>query len=209
MTILHKYPRSKHLPWSPGGTRDDRRLIDCDHFFGKEIVVTEKLDGENSSLYRDAIHARSLSSSDHLSRNWLKGLWGKIRWQIPEGYRICGENLYAVHSIEYKNLGTYFKVFNIWDENNTCISWDDTIEWCELLGLDHVKVLHRGIFSEDNIKSCWKPEMNGQQSEGYVVRLANSFQYKDFSTSLAKMVRKNHVQTSSHWIHSEIKTNKL
>jgi len=209
MSILYKYQRTKHLPWSPGGTRDDRRLVNCAQFLNKKVVVTEKLDGENTTLYKDHIHARSLTSGDHPSRNWVKSLWGNIRWEIPDEFRICGENLYAIHSIEYKNLGTYFKVFNIWNEKNVCLSWDETIIWCDMLGLDHVRVLWEGIFDEKEIKNCWQPEFNKQLSEGYVVRLEEEFHYDDFSTSIAKYVRKDHVQTSSHWMHSEIKTNTL
>ena len=209
MSILYKYQRTKHLPWSPGGTRDDRRLVNCAQFLNKKVVVTEKLDGENTTLYKDHIHARSLTSGDHPSRNWVKSLWGNIRWEIPDEFRICGENLYAIHSIEYKNLGTYFKVFNIWNEKNVCLSWDETVIWCDMLGLDRVRVLWEGIFDEKEIKNCWQSEFNKQQSEGYVVRLEEEFHYDDFSTSIAKYVRKDHVQTSSHWMHSEIKTNTL
>ena len=42
-----KYPRTYHLPFSPGTTKDDRVLKDCSNFFGKEVVVLTKMDGEN------------------------------------------------------------------------------------------------------------------------------------------------------------------
>ena len=115
-----KYSRTPHLPFSQSITSDDKKLISVDHFIGKEIIMSEKRDGENSSLYRDYNHARSLDSSDHISQHWLKGL--SIRYDIPEDCRICGENLYAKHSIHYTNLESYFEVFSIWNEKNDCLS---------------------------------------------------------------------------------------
>lgn len=41
-----KYPRSFHLPWSRGYTHDDKVAKNVNHFIGKEVVVTEKLDGK-------------------------------------------------------------------------------------------------------------------------------------------------------------------
>jgi len=184
--------------------------VNCDHFFGKQVVVTEKMDGENTSMYRTAgVHARSTSSSKHPSRSWVKELQARIRNDIPEGWRVCGENLYAQHSVKYSNLESYFHVFSIWNEQNVALSWDDTLEWCELLGLKPVRELWRGLWSEANIKSAWDTFENKDRSEGYVVRLADEFRFEDFSVSLAKWVRTNHVQTDIHWMHKEVTPNSL
>lgn len=106
-----KYPRSYHLPWSEGKTKDDRTIPDCSQFEGKEVVVTVKLDGENTSIYPDYIHARSIDGRNHWSRSWVKNLQGRIGYQLDQGWRICGENLYAKHSIKYDDLEDYFYVF--------------------------------------------------------------------------------------------------
>ena len=45
-----KYPRTAHLPFSEGCTADDKKLTSVAHFIGKEIVMTEKMDGENSTI---------------------------------------------------------------------------------------------------------------------------------------------------------------
>lgn len=201
-----KYPRTPHLPWSPGGTDDDRRLADCSHFEGKKVVITEKMDGENTTLYSFGLHARSLNSADHPSRTWVKGLHGQIAHEIPEGWRICGENLYAKHSIHYTNLPSYFLVFSIWNEENVCLSWDETVEWSHLLGLQTVPVLWEGLWSEEAVRSFWKPS---EGREGYVVRLADSFPFERFPLAMAKWVRPHHVQTDDHWMHSAVIPNKL
>jgi RNA ligase len=97
--IRCKYPRTPHLPWSPGASEDDVKLDGCLKFQGREVVVTEKMDGENTSLYRNGLHARSLDSRHHPSRDWIKAWHGGIAHHIPEGWRLCGENVYARHSI--------------------------------------------------------------------------------------------------------------
>lgn len=201
-----KYPRTFHVPFSLGVTSDDKKLISLDHFIGKEIVMTEKRDGENSTISKEYTHARSLDSVDQPYRHWLKVLWSTIQYDIPEEWRICGENLYAKHSILYTDLTTYFEVFSIWNEINECLSWDDTEDWCKLLGLTTVPVIWRGIFDEKFLRD-YKFDTNKQ--EGYVIRLADSFKFEDFDTSLAKFVREGHVQTSTHWMHEKITPNIL
>ena len=45
---------------------------------------------------------------------------------LSEDERICGENLFAKHSVEYNDLPSFFMVFSWW-EANKCLSWDETI----------------------------------------------------------------------------------
>jgi hypothetical protein len=199
-----KYPRTYHLAWSDGVSSDDKVQSDLS-LLQKEVVITEKMDGENSSIYRDYYHARSLDSVDHPSRHWLKGFWGSMRHLIPENFRICGENLYAKHSIEYNELPSYFMVFSIWD-GDICLSWDETVEWCQLLGLVTVPVLGRGFYTENDLRNL---KLDLSKQEGYVVRNAGSFHFDDFSKNCLKWVRKGHVQTSEHWMFSKVQPNKL
>jgi hypothetical protein len=193
-----KYPRTYHLPWSPGLTDDDRMLPSTKIFEGREVVVTEKMDGENTTLYRDYMHARSLEEEHHESRGWVKKLHAEICWNIPEGWRICGENLYALHSVGYQNLLSYFLVFSIWDQNNICQSWDDTVEYAAVLGLQMVPVIYRGIWDERLVKS-FSDSIDTKKQEGYTVRVTDAFAYGSFRKSIAKWVRKGHVQTTHNW----------
>lgn len=205
-----KYPRTFHLPWSRSLTDDDKILQNTDHFIGKEVIVTEKCDGENTNMYNDHIHARSIDSKDHESRHWVKQLHAQIKTNIPDNWRLCGENLYALHSISYEELPSYFLLFSIWNEQNICLSWDETVEWANLLGLETVPVLYRGIYDEEKIKECYtKVSKLGGEQEGYVVRLSDSFRYEDFKFSVAKFVRKNHVQTDGFWMNKTVVPNKM
>jgi hypothetical protein len=204
-----KYPRTPHVPWSPGICNDDRILKKLDSFIGSEVVVTEKMDGENTTLYSDHLHARSLSSNHHPSRSWIKQFHGKIKFDIPSEYRICGENMFAKHSIFYDSLPSYFLAFSVWN-SNACLSWEDTLEFCNLIGVDTVPVLYKGIWDEDQINKCWTGKSNfGEEQEGYVIRLLNSFKFEDFENSVCKFVRENHVRTSKHWMTEEIIPNQL
>lgn len=206
MKPYYKYPRTPHLPWSPGGTKDDAYLIDVAHFEGREVVVTEKMDGENTSMYSDKVHARSIDGRHHPSRNWVKALHGRVARDIPTGWRFCGENLFAEHSIRYDNLSSYFYLFSVWNELNEAISWDQTVEWATLLGVDLVPVLYRGLWDESVVREL---TLDLEAQEGYVVRVAERFPFDAFPTSVAKWVRQGHVQTDQHWMHSQIRPNGL
>ena len=208
-----KYPRTFHLPWSPGATADDRTMDDPDEVFGgAEVVVTEKMDGECTTMYRDYLHARGVDYAPHPSRDRVRALHGAIAHDIPDGWRLCGENLYAVHSIAYDALPAHFLLFSIWNEKNVCLPWDETVLWAKLLGLHVVPVLHRGPWDARTVKRALdgsaKSQLGGDR-EGYVVRLAADFHYRAFRRSVAKYVRKNHVTTDDHWKTREVVPNRL
>ncbi len=198
-----KHPRTMHLPWSESLNKDDRMIENMDVFNGKRVIVTQKMDGENTSMYSDFIHARSLDNKRHASRDWVKQFHASICADIPQGWRICGENCFAEHSIHYYDLPSYFLGFSVWNEYNQCLSWDESLEWFNLLGITHVPVLYDGIYDETRIRSFWNPK-EWETKEGYVLRVADSFEYRNFKTHVAKYVRKNHVQTIKHWMFGQI-----
>jgi ATP-dependent RNA circularization protein (DNA/RNA ligase family) len=202
-----KYPRTKHWPASPGATSDDKVHTSINQWEGREVVVTEKLDGECTTLARNYLHARSLDYTPHPSRTFVKALWGQIAHDIPETFRICGENITAQHSIQYRNLPSYFFVFNIWNEMN-CLSWDETVEWSKLLGLYTVPILHRGQWEEGLIDRL-VANLDLETQEGLVLRPSSGFTLEEFPLLMAKWVRPNHVTSSSHWAHEQTKFNKL
>jgi|ERR1035437_601037 hypothetical protein len=203
-----KYPRTSHLPFSLGMTSDDKMLQSDSFLIGKEVIVTEKMDGENTSMYSNGFHARSLDSRHHSSRDWLAAFHASICNDIPEEWRICGENVFAKHSISYEGLPSYFLGFSMWNSENDCLSWDDTLMYFELVGVTPVKELYRGVYSESLLKELVS-KLDVTTQEGFVVRPVSSFKFEDFNKAVAKFVRKGHVQTDSHWMHSIIISNKL
>jgi len=204
-----KYPRTHHLPWSPNVSSDDKIIPSLSAFQNEVVVITVKMDGEQTSMYRDGFHARSIDTAPHPSRDWLWGLHRKVGHEIPEGWRICGENLYAKHSIHYKNLPAHFLVFSIWNEKNECLSWEDTALYCEVLGLRHVPVIYYDRWDEAHTRERQIDVYNGDPCEGYVVRVARRFAFREFKDVVAKYVRKNHVHTHGHWMRQAIELNEL
>ena len=205
-----KYPRTYHLPWSEGRTKDDRALSNTNHFEGKRVIVTVKMDGENTTMYSNYLHARSIDSLSHPSQSWVRNFHSQIKYNIPEEWRVCGENLFAEHNIHYKELPSYFMLFSIWNGLNECLSWDETKEWAELLDVSVVPVIYDDIWNEDKIKKLYSNEYSGNMMEGYVVRIADEFQYSQFRRSVAKYVRKDHIQEGVHqWRHKRIIKNEL
>lgn len=153
-----------------------------------------------TTMYDDYIHARSIDGRSHESRDWVKQFWSnEVSWQLPNGWRLCGENLYAEHSVHYEQLPSYFMGFSVW-VRNVCLPWDETCEWFDLLGVVSVPVLYDGIYDEDAIKKATK-DIRFDLSEGYVLRIADAINMFEFSKYVGKFVRPNHVQTVKHWMH--------
>ncbi|MBE1490466.1 RNA ligase family protein [Plantactinospora soyae] len=199
------YPRTPHLPWSPGVAPDDLRVNGLSGLLGREVVVTEKLDGENTTLYRDGLHARSLDSAHHPSRAWIKALHGRIAAGLPSGWRICGENVYARHSIGYQDLESWFYAFSVW-AGDRCLDWDRTVRFTRGLGVPVPPVLWRGTFDERVLRTL---RLDPARQEGYVVRTVAGFSRPEFDQRVAKWVRRHHVRTDAHWMLAPVVENGL
>ncbi|MDG5803094.1 RNA ligase family protein [Streptomyces ossamyceticus] len=200
------YPRTRHLPWSPGATSDDLRVTELSGLRGREVVVTEKLDGENTTLYADGLHARSLDSAHHPSRTWVKALQARVGPYIPEGWRVCGENMFARHSLAYEDLESWFYGFSVWDAGGRCLDWDRTVRFLRGLGVPVPRVLWRGEFDERALRAL---RLDLARQEGYVVRVADGFYAAEFGARVAKWVRAGHVRTDTHWMHAAVVENGL
>jgi hypothetical protein len=203
-----KYPRTYHLPFSEGRGSDDKVIATLDYLRGREVIVTEKMDGENSTLYTNHYHARSLDSKHHESRDWLKKFHGEISYKIPENLRICGENLYAQHSIAYDDLLSYFYGFSVWDERNVSLSVEETDMWFEELGIVQPQIFYRGTF-DVKVAIDLANSLDTEKHEGFVVRVVDEIPYDDFDKLVAKWVRPAHVQTDEHWMRKAVVPNKL
>lgn len=121
----------------------------------------------------------------------------QIQGDIPENWRVCGANLFAKHQIGYDQLPSYCMGFSVWNEKNVCLSWDETLEWFTLLGVEPVPVIYESMFDETLIRKLWDPKIAGKE-EGYVIRVADAFTYTQFKTHVGKFVRENHIQTTKH-----------
>ena len=221
-----KYNRTPHLPFSPGGTSDDRRLASVEGFLHTEIVLTEKMDGSNVCLQADGCFARSHASPPvHPSFDAFKAFHSTVKRLIPADYQIFGEWCFAKHSIWYNALPHHFLAFGVRDlTRDLWLSWDEVTMWAEELGVPTVPVLAR----ESGFNREWKirdlveghvriptrmdvitPSGKYGEREGGVLRKACSFKNAEFGKSVAKWVRKDHVQTDEHWKDQAIVRNLL
>ena len=203
-----KYPRTAHLPWSPGGTNDDKRLLTLDQLLGRELVLTEKLDGSNLCMTHDAMYARSHSGSPrHPSFDAAKALHAKVRHLIPSHLSFFGEWCMALHSIEYtEGLIEYFNLFGIRDDTaQVWLSWDAVGQWAHHLGVRPVPSVGRRTVNSVKELQAWteeqarEPSMYGPTREGVVVRPIGPYADAVFGQFTAKWVRADHVQTDEHW----------
>ena len=205
-----KYPRTFHLPWSDGCSSDDKKLDSVDHFLSSkenlvELIITEKLDGGNACLMSSGVYARTHTQiTTHPSFNLLKSKHASMKHLIKPGEQIFGENCFAAHQIHYQLLPDVFFVFGIRYENKW-LSFDEMTLRCNEIGVSTVPLLFRGsVESESKLMSLCNshmvnPSAFGGDREGIVIRLANSFLDKDFSISVSKQVRKNHVNDGESW----------
>lgn len=216
-----KYNRTFHIPWSPGGTNDDKRAASIEKLIGVPIVITEKMDGSNTSLESQGCFSRSHAGPPtHASFDGLKAMHANIGYQIPPDTQLFGEWCFAKHSISYDALPAYFMLFGIRElemdeEKSKWYSWAEVEEYAEYFGLSTVPVLFKGtVSSEKELQELVESFMNqpsacGGIREGVVIRLAESFINSEFPSCVMKCVRANHVQTSEHWKDQEIIRNKL
>jgi len=205
-----KYNRSMHFTFSPGTTSDDR-ISDSDSYLENvDVICTEKLDGQNDTMTRDHVFARSHAvPTEH---PWDRAIWeihSRLRHKIGVDEFIFGENMYATHSLLYKALESHYYIFNV-RVKNEFLSWDDVCEIAYILDLPTAPVLFKGKYGDikkEVLEAIEKPSMldaydihtNKAMMEGCVVRNINSFKDEDFAKNLLKYVRKDHVKSDQHW----------
>jgi hypothetical protein len=216
MAISQKYGRTYHYPFSPGTTSDDRIAHDYwDHLQCiPDLIHTEKLDGENNCLSKYGVFARSHAAPT--TSPWTESLrrfWQLVKHDLGD-LEIFGENLYAIHSIEYKKLEHHFYVFGI-RQHEHWLGWEETQFYANLMDLPTVPVLgtaqspdDRKLFEAEmlmlvNERGAFEPydvsEGRATTMEGIVTRNANGYPVADFAKNLFKYVRKGHVKTDEHW----------
>lgn len=199
---MKKYGRTFHLPISPGATSDDKIMSSLDGLMVDDLVVTEKMDGENTTIHAGGSHARSPDSRYHPSRDWLKAFAAGVSPYLAEGERVIGENLYARHSIGYDALSSYFLGF-AWIVGDEVQSWDRTQARFEELGIQPVPMLYRGPYRPALFNELAQA-LDLTKQEGFVARIAGSFVESDMSKRIGKYVRQGHVQSQTHWMKAEL-----
>lgn len=202
-----KYPSTPHFIFSQSVSADDKVDNNIDKFKNREIVITEKLDGENCCIYRGEVYARTHSrTAKHSSFDTIKDMHNNfikhflIRYRIPESYMLFGENMTAVHCINYDRLDSYFYLFGIYDtEYDSWLSWDEVVAIADMINVPTVPVIKRYFVDDtDSIKNICerytRSFFSEDEPEGCVVRTVDRF--SDFNGNVSKYVRKGLVLRS-------------
>lgn len=197
------YPKTPHLPFSPGVNEDDTRIADAAALLQGEVVVTEKLDGGNCCIKGGLVYARTHSQpATHESFSAVKVMASNLG-DLGD-VELFGENMAAVHSIEYGNLSSFFYLFGV-RQGGEWWSWEQVEALAEQLGIMTVPVIFKGRFkSPGQLQGCletWRLEPSAVGAdvnpEGYVVRHVGRIPARAFGEKIAKYVRANHIQTDA------------
>lgn len=215
MSISKKYGRTYHYPFSPGTTSDDR--INHDYWQDVKaidtIIHTEKLDGENNCLSRYGVFARSHAAPT--TSAWTQAI--RQRWELIKNdlgdVEIFGENLYAIHSIEYRKLEHHYYVFAVRIQD-TWLSWEEVKFYAAMYDFPTVPELkvvqpeEELSFRQEVLTLVAQPSLlesydtvteKACTCEGVVSRNAAEYRMDDFAHHVFKYVRKGHVKTDEHW----------
>lgn len=226
-----KYPRTFHLPWSPGATSDDKRLDSAKHFVGIPLVITEKLDGGNLCITKREVYARSHSTPvQGKMYSFAKTAQSIIGPHLDDGVSVFFEYCAWVHSIAYTDLPSYLLMIGARDDGETAgeeswwYNWDmpDSLN---VVGLAAELQMKTG-FNIPTVPDLWQGTVKsvedleaittqfatqksvyGPDREGIVVRTAQGF--ASFDRSVAKWVRKDHVTSDEHWMNGPLKAQGL
>jgi hypothetical protein len=216
MSISRKYGRTFHYPFSPGTTSDDRIHASYwdDVSVLSSVVHTEKLDGENNCLSKYGVFARSHAAPT--VSPWTKALrdkWNLIKNDLGD-YELFGENVYAIHSMEYKSIEHHYYVFGV-RENEQWLSWEETAFIAGAFDFPTVPVLYeesgfqdKAVYEKKILEMVKQPSVFGSfdvlsgqacTMEGIVSRNKNDYSVAEFQKNVFKYVRKGHVKTDEHW----------
>lgn len=208
MTEVSRYPRTFHWPSSPGVQSDDKIHRNIDALIGVPVSITEKMDGSNVTLCDGEVYARSTAvPSQHAWHGMVRKHHAWKTRSLGPDYKICGEDMYAIHSIIYDGFreSETFRVFNIMHKD-VWLSFDDRAKVCQALDLKMAPVwITNAVFEKEKDLTKWLTNNMklgsklGPVTEGFVVQAMDAFHKDDFSTNVAKYVRAGHVQTDQHW----------
>ncbi|MEL6718568.1 MAG: RNA ligase family protein [Bacteroidota bacterium] len=218
MSSSKKYNRTLHAQISLGTTSDDRFMPDgYVSAFAKmdELVLTEKLDGQNNCFNKYGVFARShIAPSTHPWDKPLRERWELLKNDLGD-LEVFGENMYGIHSIAYQKLESFFYVFGI-REHDLWLSWEEVKFYAAMLDFPtvpeikiqfplstfsstakHENVIlnnwlskNLGMTWEESVKTAgllggYDPKTKEACSEGFVIRNSTGFETNEGSIKVA------------------------
>lgn len=181
------YPRIPHLV-AGRGTRDDRVLAadEVADLLSQEVVVEEKLDGANVSMWIEDGAVQSalrggLGTADRAGqlgplRAWLAGRGDDLVALLGEGLALYGEWLYLAHTLSYDRLPSLLCALDLRRPDGTFLTVDQRNECCARTGLSVPPELWRGVPGDlAAVEALLGPSRyRSGPAEGVVVRTADA-----------------------------------
>lgn len=189
-TDTEKGPQHFNIPYYD--LENLRKYLKC-FKEGEQVLITEKLEGENYSILHDGertwVRSRNLFKKEDSTSHWWKTA---MEMGLPEklaafpmlafmGELYCGVKHFPYDGpvIEGK-IQRKIRIFDIWDSNaRKFLEWDKVKEICGQLGLQTVPELYTGPWKED--KSLYNfaegtSVLGKNAREGFVMRsIPNAF----------------------------------
>lgn len=186
------YPRIPYL-WPSGSASSDDRLVPSERrgeWFTQEVVVEEKLDGANVSVWwgEDVPLVASRGGSGAMDRAGQLGpLRGRIfaaveqfRDLLVDGRVLYAEWLWLTHSVHYERLPDPLVGLDVWQPTTGFAPEEDRDTYCAAAGLPVPPTLFRGVLgTESTLIGLLGPSAFGaKQMEGAVLRRADGLRCK-------------------------------
>lgn len=223
MTDFLRFPRTPHVAWlSPARPRDDKVLAphEVDELLEGEVVVEEKVDGANLGFSVDERgELRAQNRGTYLDLDAPQGQWRPLRrWLSTRRHALVealapslilfGEWAYAVHSVRYTRLPSFFLAFDVYDRaRGEFWSADRRDELAGRLAIETVPELGRGRYDVAGLKALLgQSQLTDGPAEGLYVRREADGRL----LSRAKLVRAEFVQAiEEHWSKRALEENQL
>lgn len=192
VSSLVRCQQTPHLPWSGQIEIDDIITNDTSNWESRKIVVTEKIDGEHIVVGK---HSWGLQYrlTDEERDYGLAECIRRIQTLLPEGVILHGEYTKIQHSVLYTNKRSDLLFFSV-VQDGQYLNWQNTKDFFEKMGIISVPTLYEGIWNSEVLRDLASKCDRNINTEGYVVRVFDSFPENDFSKCVAKYVKKGFKQ---------------
>lgn len=217
-----KYPRMLRIPLDDE-RRENKRyatMVDLKELLDGMVFIGEKFDGSIVSFTNEDDDIVTGGRRREIMRNgilkervkayikldaWYWNNYSALM-DIPEGYTLIGEWLFAKHTIFYKSLPDWWICFDVYD-GTTFLEEYEKRKIIDNLGFEEVPTLAYGRLNMEDLErlATLKWSYYGDRTEGFVV--------KNYSKQLFMKYVKHEFDTdlelSEHWLKQPLEVNKL
>jgi hypothetical protein len=229
-----KYPRTPHL-FGSTGTDDDKHMGESESerlIADPSLIVEEKLDGTNVGIHFSEQGKIVLQCRGHLITEGMHPQydlfkqWAAVKRDVLEGclenqFILFGEWVYALHSVQYRQLSHYFFEFDIYDKQRAAfLDLEHRLAILADTGVETVPIVHEGPITRTALDGLIGPSAFDSQFENPLTHqtdnLMEGLYLRTESDGVvmrrAKCVRPEFVEKikqSTHWQHKAMIVNQL